>query len=155
MPKEVISNIPDKFGQLKTVLLYKFCRKEIASKTPFNAMSASPIKDKIQQISQELIRRFRNTSRELEVSHIEQVTTEFCADLKRGGFDDSTIRTWRTDHCGWPNCWPYQSKEGSCLKHNVLYKITCLTCKVQGHTSSYWGESHRSAWDRAEDHKAA
>ena len=62
---------------------------------------------------------------------------------------------WRSDHCGRPNCWPCRSKEGSCLKHNVVYQITCMTCKNLGHTRVYYGESHRSAWDRSEDHRNA
>ena len=62
---------------------------------------------------------------------------------------------WRVDHCGRPNCWPCKVKEGSCLKHNVIYKITCLTCHTQGQKKVYYGESHRSAWDRSEDHRNA
>ena len=30
-----------------------------------------------------------------------------------------------------------------------------MTCKNQGHTRVYYGESHRSAWDRSEDHRNA
>ena len=62
---------------------------------------------------------------------------------------------WRTDHCGREVCWPCQTKEGSCRKHNVVYKITCMTCQVKGKRKLYWGESHRSAWDRSMDHLEA
>ena len=36
---------------------------------------------------------------------------------------------WRSGQCGRSQCWPCKSKEGSCRKHNVLYRIACLTCK--------------------------
>ena len=59
---------------------------------------------------------------------------------------------WRSSHCGRLNCWPCRSKEGACRKHNVVYRITCLTCKTQGRSKQYWGETHRAAWDRSRDH---
>ena len=37
----------------------------------------------------------------------------------------------------------------------MVYKITCLTCQSQGKSKLYWGESHRSGWDRSADHQAA
>ena len=79
--------------QLKEVIHYKFYRKDIANKTPFTSRSAGPQKDKIQQVSQEFIRRFRNTSRQLQVNHINEVISNFCQDLKRGGFDHTFIST--------------------------------------------------------------
>ena len=78
------TQIPARNGKLKRVVMYRFYRKEIASKTPFNMRSAGPVKDKVQQTSQEYIRRFRNTSRQLPISHIEEVIEEFSQDLKRG-----------------------------------------------------------------------
>ena len=62
---------------------------------------------------------------------------------------------WRSSHCGRSACWPCKAKEGSCRKHNILYKITCMTCQGQGKVRLYWGESHRSGWDRSADHAAA
>ena len=78
---------------MKQVILYKFYRKEISNKTPFNARSAAPIKDKIQQVSQEFLRRYRNTSRLLHPHHINRIQSDFCQDLKRGGFDHKFITT--------------------------------------------------------------
>ena len=59
---------------------------------------------------------------------------------------------WRSDPCGRDNCWPCKAKTGSCKAHNIVYNITCMTCKSLGVKKVYWGESRRSAWDRAADH---
>ena len=80
IPEEIIPSdikLPVKSGQLKKVVMYRFYRKTIANKTPFNSRSAGPLKDKIQQVSQEFVRRFRNTSRQLPVDHIHEVNTDF------------------------------------------------------------------------------
>ena len=86
------TEIPDRIGQLKQVIVYKFYRKDIANKIPFNVKSACPMKDKIQQVSQEFIRRFRNTSMMLPTSQINQVIEDFCVDLKRGGLMSHSSR---------------------------------------------------------------
>ena len=39
---------------------------------------------------------------------------------------------WRSDHCGRSECWPCQSKPGSCKSHNILYLIQCMTCHKLG-----------------------
>ena len=62
---------------------------------------------------------------------------------------------WRREHCQRTGCWPCQTKEGACIRHNIVYLITCLDCKVKGETRVYWGESHRAAWDRSSDHLQA
>ena len=58
-PKEIMPNevkLPIRIGKMQQVISYKFERKEISNKIPFNAKSAAPIKDKIQQISQEFVK---------------------------------------------------------------------------------------------------
>ena len=62
---------------------------------------------------------------------------------------------WRSSHCGRLDFWPCKSKEGACRKHSVVYRITCLTCKAEGRSKQYWGETHRTAWDRSRDHLQA
>ena len=62
---------------------------------------------------------------------------------------------WRGESCGRSECWPCRSKPGSCRKHNINYSITCMTCHEEGKKQIYWGESHRSGWDRALDHQKA
>ena len=44
---------------------------------------------------------------------------------------------WRKDHCQRIGCWPCQTKEGACIRHNIVYLITCLDCKVKGRTRVY------------------
>ena len=62
---------------------------------------------------------------------------------------------WKSETCGRPKCLPCMSKLGSCLKANVTYNITCQICAEQGILQQYWGESHRTWWDRFQDHKRA
>ena len=84
---------PCKHGVLQRIILYKLYRKLIANRIPFNSRAAYPQKDRIQMISQEFIRRFKNTSRELPKFHIEEIVREFCQDLQRGGFNNKFIST--------------------------------------------------------------
>ena len=34
----------------------------------------------------------------------------------------------------------------------MVYNITCVDCKVEGVDAQYWGETHRSMWDRQVEH---
>ena len=43
-------------------------------------------------------------------------------------------------------------KKQSCLKRNIVYKTTCLECLKKGEDSGYYGESHRSSFERGGDH---
>ena len=68
LPKCLIPDgveLPTKHGPLKQIILYQFYRKAIANHTPFNSRAAYPERDRISTISQDFIRRFKNTSREL------------------------------------------------------------------------------------------
>ena len=49
---------------------------------------------------------------------------------------------------------PCDAKPGSCRALNLVYKVTCLDCKAEGLRSTYVGESHRSFWDRSQEHLA-
>ena len=60
---------------------------------------------------------------------------------------------WKSDPCGRDNCTPCGSKPGSCRKRNCTYTIQCNLCTTEeGRTSIYWGETHRTWWDRAQEH---
>ena len=41
-----------------------------------------------------------------------------------------------------------------CRSLNLVYKIPCLDCKALGKRAIYIGESHRSFWDRTQEHLA-
>ena len=60
---------------------------------------------------------------------------------------------WSGQHCGRTGCLPCKTKEGSCRKANVTYKITCLNClRKDKRKVVYLGESARSLWDRISEH---
>ena len=55
--------LPTKIDSLKRIILYKFYRKPVATKTPMNARSAQPQQMKMQTATNELLERFKTTSR--------------------------------------------------------------------------------------------
>ena len=62
---------------------------------------------------------------------------------------------WRNEACG-RECVPCQSKPGSCRKRNCTYQILCNICtKEENRSSIYWGETHRTWWDRCQEHLRA
>ena len=61
---------------------------------------------------------------------------------------------WKNKGCG-RDCHPCESKEGSCRQRNITYRISCQLCLSAGVKYVYIGESHRSWWDRAQDHDRA
>ena len=64
----------------------------------------------------------------------------------------SNPNPWSGSHCGCQGCPPCSSKEGRCKKKNCLYTIECLTCVSQGRRSVYHGETHRTLFDRSQEH---
>ena len=45
-----------------------------------------------------------------------------------------------------------RTKEGTCKARSVVYQIDCMDCLSQGVKSQYLGETHRTLWDRLEEH---
>ena len=68
-----------------------FYRKPMARCTPMLAKTALPENVKVATISQEIIRRLKNTLRHLPPEFTNKVIEEYVADLKRGGFHPSWI----------------------------------------------------------------
>ena len=63
---------------------------------------------------------------------------------------------WRGEPCGRDACGPCKTTPGSCRKRNVTYMILCNICsKEEGRHSVYWGETHRTWWDRSREHLKA
>ena len=95
VPQEFLeknSDLPLKnSGPLKNIILYEFYRKNMARKTPMMARTALPEKVKIATVTQEVIRRCKNTSRDLPPSHITEILETYISDLRRGGFKDEWI----------------------------------------------------------------
>ena len=61
----------------------------------------------------------------------------------------------RSQSCSREECAPCTAKPGSCRKRNVTYFIECAICSNEGKRSIYWGETHRTWWDRFSQHKRA
>ena len=59
----------------------------------------------------------------------------------------SNTAPWTQDPCGRQDCQPCKHKPGSCLKRNCTYKVSCNLCPYV-----YWGESHRTLYDRTSEH---
>ena len=58
-------NIPVKTGDLKRIIMYEFYKKPMSNKVPLHCRSAVPSKQQITTVSNEFLRRLKNTSREL------------------------------------------------------------------------------------------
>ena len=94
VPEEILEPgtvLPENTGQIRDTIMYMFFRKSMANKTPMHSRSAAPEKDKIQTVVNEMLRRMKNTSRELEPEVLEQVIMDYSCDLKRGGFHKQWI----------------------------------------------------------------
>ena len=59
------------------------------------------------------------------------------------------------EHCGRINCFNCQTKTWQCTKQGIVYEITCQVCKSKEVTSSYFGESARTSFDRGLEHLMA
>ena len=91
VPKELMDHPPTTHGPLKQVIHYEFYRKPMSRQTPLLERSALPDRVKVSTVSQETIRRLKNTSRELEVVHMNNIIEQYICDLKRGGFSQEWI----------------------------------------------------------------
>ena len=61
---------------------------------------------------------------------------------------------WTSEWCNRQGCKPCEAKPGSCRSLNLVYQIPCLDCKALGKRATYIGETHRSFWDRTQEHLA-
>ena len=86
------TNLPMRTGALTKIILYKFFRKPVASYTPMHSKSAVPAKDQVQTVTNEFLRRMRNTSRDLGENHLQEVLGTYVCDLKRGGHHPNGIK---------------------------------------------------------------
>ena len=80
-------------GELHQVILYEFYKKPMSNRTPNLAHSAIPESMKVSTASGEILRRLKNTSRDLPPGRIEGVLKTYMQELKEGGFPQA----WRED----------------------------------------------------------
>ena len=78
--------------KVKTEIKFEFYEKDVSSKTVVMEKSTIPIKTKISTLSQEVLRRMRNTSRNVKKERREEILTEFMKKLKRSGYNAKTRR---------------------------------------------------------------
>ena len=76
-----------KTGALKNVILYSFYRKPMAKKIPLSRRTAAPEKTLVTTASNEFMRRFKNVSRDLPTTEIDDIVSCYAGDLMRGGFE--------------------------------------------------------------------
>ena len=58
----------------------------MANRIPLHSRAAVPEKDRIQTVTNEFIRRYENTSRNLPVQVMKAIIEEYARDLRRGVF---------------------------------------------------------------------
>ena len=79
----------------------------------------------------------------------------YCEELG-SKISDLLVRTAPWDsHCGRLECLTCRDRPGQCYKQNVVYKVNCLDCKVEGIQTDYFGETARATFDRSADHYRA
>ena len=78
-----------KVGILRKVILYSFYKKPVSNKVPNRESSAAPVNQKIATCSQEVIRRMKNTSRDLLPNNIEGILRTYMDELIAGGYDQA------------------------------------------------------------------
>ena len=88
IPREMLSKEEDiitKMGELKDVVLYRFYQKPMTNLLVNLASNAAPEQMKISTVSNEIMRRFRNTSRDLHPAVVQGILMKYMEELKIGG----------------------------------------------------------------------
>ena len=73
-------------GKLNNIILFEFYKKPMASRTNNLFRGGIPLGSKIATGTQEVIRRLKNTSRELEPCRIEEILSNYMQELREGGY---------------------------------------------------------------------
>ena len=82
-----------KLGELKNVILFNFYKKPMANKCGNLKRSGLPEQQKFNTAVQEVLRRLKNTSRELLVSEYKVVLKDYMGELAMGGYSHQ----WRSE----------------------------------------------------------
>ena len=86
IPDELTAKKPVKPGKANKVILYQFYKKHMANKIPNLEANAIPESQKISTAVNEIIRRFKNTSRSLKPDVIEGVLKSYMDELAAGRY---------------------------------------------------------------------
>ena len=79
-------------GEKKTVIKYEFYEKAMASKLVMMNKSALPHRMKVTTLSQEVIRRLKNTARSVGESRRQLILSNMMAKMRRAGYDEKMRR---------------------------------------------------------------
>ena len=71
---------------LKVIIKYQFYKKSMASKTNNLFRGGIPLGSKIATGTQEVIRRLKNTSREIDHNTVKDIIMEYMRELREGGY---------------------------------------------------------------------
>ena len=69
-------------------------------------------------------------------------------DEKSLAVDEKLFAPWKNEECGRERCVTCTNQPGRCRSRNATYSITCINCKAEGVDCQYFGETHRSTFDR-------
>ena len=75
VPPELLKDPPVKRGGLVKIVLFRFYKKPMTRPKPMLQRTALPESVKFATVSQEVVRRCKNTSRELQPSHINKLSS--------------------------------------------------------------------------------
>ena len=96
---------------MKVIILFEFYKKHLANKRPNLQRAALPESSKVSTAVNECIRRFKNTSRDLPDSNIEDILKEYMRELRHGGYSHN----WRSEvlrsaSLGYQKFWELEQK---------------------------------------------
>ena len=105
------SLVKAKVGQLRSVVLYKFYQKPMTNKLSNRQSNAIPEQQKVSTTTQEVIRRLKNTSRDLPPEEVENVIMTYMEELGAGGYsEDWRMRIIEAAIIGYERMWELEVK---------------------------------------------
>ena len=113
IPKEILPEHLNtaKTGKLNNVILYSFYKKNMANRVPNRQESAAPDGQKFSTVSQEIIRRCKNTSRDLDPRELEETIKEYMDELIAGKFSrEFRIKVLKSAMTGFLRMWELEVK---------------------------------------------
>ena len=100
-----------KTGKLNNVILYSFFKKSMSNRVPNRQESAAPDGQKFATVSQEIIRRCKNTSRDLDPRELEKTIKEYMDELISGGYNkEFRIKVLKSAMTGFLRMWETEVK---------------------------------------------
>ena len=130
-------------GELKDVVLYRFYQKPMTNLLVNLASNAAPDQMKISTVTNEIIRRFKTTSRDLHPSVIEGVLLKYMEELRIGGHTLKFRREVLDAACrGYQRMWEREIKgEGKINRPEKASRLKRRHAKLVGKSIWFKGTS--------------